>query len=234
MTRRVWCAIARHWSLCLHEQSHFLGPPRLRLRRQHAPPSRPARRWTRSRRGSRRGMGPRPPERLPAGTSASTKLPPASHPVRSTPSYQAFVPAVRVLTTDLYRRAGRPGQAKPFTSSTSQTAEGQWRHVIDTAYNSSRLPDLVPPDREPASPPPPRDNSPGFLHGPRPTGNPPPSPGRHQVSRSGPPGNPPPRLRNRHRRGDLQGPGPDADREVRRARLPTTSPRFPCERLSPV
>jgi hypothetical protein len=69
--------------------------------------------------------------------------------VRSAPSYQAFVPAVRVLTTDLDRRAGLP-RGETLQALNRQTAEGQWQLVVDSAYRSSRLPDLVPPDREAA------------------------------------------------------------------------------------
>jgi hypothetical protein len=69
--------------------------------------------------------------------------------VRSEPSYQAFAPAVRVLATDLDRRAGlAPGES--LNALNRQTAEGQWKLVVDLAYNSSRLPRLVPPDREQA------------------------------------------------------------------------------------
>jgi hypothetical protein len=69
--------------------------------------------------------------------------------VRSTPSYQAFVPAVRVLTNDLDTRAGFP-RGTTLEALNRQTAEGQWPLIVDSAYRSSRLPDLVPPEREPA------------------------------------------------------------------------------------
>jgi hypothetical protein len=69
--------------------------------------------------------------------------------VRSEPSYQAFAPAVRVLTTDLDQRAGLP-PGEVLNALNRQTAEGQWNLVVDLAYKSSRLPELVPPDREPA------------------------------------------------------------------------------------
>jgi len=72
---------------------------------------------------------------------------PGINELRGIPSYQAFVPAVRVLTTDLDRRAGLPPGAT-LQALNRQTAEGQWPLVVDSAYRSSRLPDLVPPDRE--------------------------------------------------------------------------------------
>jgi hypothetical protein len=69
--------------------------------------------------------------------------------VRSDPSYQAFVPAVRVLTSDLEHRAGLPS-GELLQALNRQTAEGQWPVVVDVAYRSSRLPECVPADREPA------------------------------------------------------------------------------------
>ncbi|TDU89931.1 hypothetical protein EV138_3512 [Kribbella voronezhensis] len=77
------------------------------------------------------------------------KVAPGIAEVRSTPSYQAFVPAVRLLATDLDRRAGLP-RGTTLSALNRQTAEGQWPLIVDSAYRSSRLPDLVPPDREPA------------------------------------------------------------------------------------
>ena len=69
--------------------------------------------------------------------------------VRSEPSYRAFVPAVRVLTSDLERRAGLPS-GELLQALNRQTAEGQWPVVVDVVYRSSRLPECVPPDRETA------------------------------------------------------------------------------------
>ena len=68
--------------------------------------------------------------------------------VLAEPSYQAFTPAVQVLTSDLDERAGlAPGET--LRALNRQTAEGQWPLVVDLVYQSSRLPDCVPPDREP-------------------------------------------------------------------------------------
>jgi hypothetical protein len=69
--------------------------------------------------------------------------------VRSEPSYAAFVPAVRLFTRDLDRRAGLPaGESLHLLN--RQTAEGQWRTALDLIHNSTRLPELVPPDQHPA------------------------------------------------------------------------------------
>jgi hypothetical protein len=67
--------------------------------------------------------------------------------VRSEPSYQAFAPAVRVLATDLDKRAGL-SSGETLRALNRQTAEGQWSLVVNLAYESSRLPELVPPERE--------------------------------------------------------------------------------------
>jgi hypothetical protein len=128
----------------LHEQSHFLGP--LGATQEAA-------------RAAFRLPGARALEEGVAEAWAHDhldgylvrlgidKVAPGITEVRSTPSYQSFVPAVRVLTTDLDRRAGLP-RGSTLHALNRQTAEGQWPLIVDSAYRSSRLPDLVPPDRE--------------------------------------------------------------------------------------
>ncbi|MEV8377544.1 hypothetical protein AB0P21_32705 [Kribbella sp. NPDC056861] len=69
--------------------------------------------------------------------------------VRTDPSYAAFVPAVRLLTTDLDHQAARPtGETLHLLN--RQTAETQWHQVVTRIYHSSHLPHLVPPDETPA------------------------------------------------------------------------------------
>ena len=73
---------------------------------------------------------------------------PGINEVHSEPSYAAYVPAVQLLTADLDRMAGlEPGES--LNRLNRQTAEGQWSVVVDLVYNSSRLPQLVPPDLKP-------------------------------------------------------------------------------------
>ena len=128
----------------LHEQSHFLGPAdatqeaarvAFRLPGARALEEGVAEAWAHDHLNeyvTRLGID---------------EVAPGINEVRSTPSYQAFVPAVRVLTTDLDRRAGLL-RGSTLDALNRQTAEGQWPLIVDSAYRSSRLPDLVPPDRE--------------------------------------------------------------------------------------
>jgi hypothetical protein len=130
----------------LHEQSHFLGP---------------AGATQEAARTAFKQPGSRALEEGVAEAWAQDQLndyldrlgidavaPGITH-VPSDPSYQAFVPAVRVLTSDLERRAGLPS-GELLQALNRQTAEGQWPLVVDVAYRSSRLPERVPPDRETA------------------------------------------------------------------------------------
>jgi hypothetical protein len=130
----------------LHEQSHFLGPAGATQEAARAAFKQP---------------GSRALEEGVAEACAQDQLneylarlgidvvAPGITQVRSEPSYQAFVPAVRVLTSDLERRAGLPS-GELLKALNRQTAEGQWPLVVDVAYRSSRLPECVPADREPA------------------------------------------------------------------------------------
>ena len=68
--------------------------------------------------------------------------------VRAEPSYQAFVPAVTLLTDDLDERTGLPA-GETLRALNRETAEGQWPLVVDLVYCSSGLPECVPPNREP-------------------------------------------------------------------------------------
>ncbi|WP_232828549.1 hypothetical protein [Kribbella monticola] len=130
----------------LHEQSHFLGPTgasqeaarvAFRLPGARALEEGVAEAWAHDHLNDYvRRLG-------------IDKVAPGITEVRSTPSYQAFVPAVRVLATDLDRRSGLP-RGTTLSALNRQTAEGQWPLIVDSAYRSSRLPDIVPPDREPA------------------------------------------------------------------------------------
>lgn len=130
----------------LHEQSHFLGPTSATQEAARAafmlPGSRAleegvAEAWAQDHLDEY-------VERL-----GIDKVAPGITQVRSPPSYQAFVPAIRVLATDLDSRAGLPS-GETLQALNRQTAEGQWPLIVDSAYRSSRLPELVPPDREPA------------------------------------------------------------------------------------
>jgi hypothetical protein len=130
----------------LHEQSHFLGPAGATQEAAQA---------------AFKQLGSRALEEGVAEAWAHDRLneylarlgidvvAPGITDVRSDPSYQAFVPAVRVLTSDLERRAGLPS-GELLRALNQQTAEGQWPVVVDVAYRSSRLPECVPADREPA------------------------------------------------------------------------------------
>jgi hypothetical protein len=130
----------------LHEQSHFLGPAGATQEAARAAFTLPGARaleegvaeaWAQDHLDDYL-------ERL-----GIDEVAPGISEVRSPASYQAFVPAVRVLTTDLDRRGGlRRGET--LQALNRQTAEGQWPLIVDSAYRSSRLPDLVPPDREQA------------------------------------------------------------------------------------
>jgi hypothetical protein len=130
----------------LHEQSHFLGP---------AGATQEAARMAFKQPGSRA---------LEEGVAEAWShanlddyllelgiddLAPGITEVTADPSYQAFVPAVLILTADLDHRADLPpGTALHLLN--RQTAEGRWPLVVDLAYTSSPLPSVVPPDLEPA------------------------------------------------------------------------------------
>lgn len=77
------------------------------------------------------------------------KVAPGIAKVRGEASYPAFVPAVRLLAEDVGRRTGRP-PAEVLQALNQRTAEGQWDVIVDLAYRSSRLPEVVPPERESA------------------------------------------------------------------------------------
>lgn len=129
----------------LHEQSHFLGPTGAT---QEAA------------RDAFKGPGSRALEEGVAEAWAQTELDdyltrlgidqvaPGIDRVATESSYQAFVPAVLVLTSDLDERADLP-DGETLRALNCQTAEGQWPQVVDLVYRSSRLPDCVPPAREP-------------------------------------------------------------------------------------
>lgn len=129
----------------LHEQSHFLGP---------------AGATQEAARSAFKLLGSRPLEEGVAEAWAHDhlndyirqlgidKVAPGITEVRSEASYAAFVPAVRLFAADLDRRTGLPpGESLNLLS--NQTAEGQWDTAVDLIYSTSRLPDVVPPDREP-------------------------------------------------------------------------------------
>jgi hypothetical protein len=130
----------------LHEQSHFLGPSGAT---QEAA------------RSAFRLLGSRHLEEGVAEAWAHDhlddyirrlgidKVAPGITEVRSEASYPAFVPAVRLFTADLDRQAGLPA-GESLNLLNRQTAEGQWRAAVDLIYDSSRLPEVVPPDREPS------------------------------------------------------------------------------------
>jgi hypothetical protein len=129
----------------LHEQSHFLGP---------------AGATQEAARSAFKLPGSRPLEEGVAEAWAHDhlndylrqlgidKVAPGITEVRSEASYAAFVPAVRLFAADLDRRAGLPAGGS-LNLLSNQTAEGQWGTAVDLIYSSSRLPDVVPPDREP-------------------------------------------------------------------------------------
>ncbi|MEU4391099.1 hypothetical protein [Kribbella sp. NPDC023855] len=130
----------------LHEQSHFLGPAGATQEAAHAAFKLP---------------GGRALEEGVAEAWAHDhlndylreleidKVAPGILDIRTEPSYAAFVPAVRLFTTDLDRRTGsQPGETLNLLN--RQTAEGQWPQAVALIYNSSRLPQLVPPDDAPA------------------------------------------------------------------------------------
>ncbi|MFI6681660.1 hypothetical protein [Kribbella sp. NPDC050470] len=66
---------------------------------------------------------------------------PGIHDVESTGYYPAFVPAIRILTTDLETRAGLD-QGEVLNTLNRQTAEGQFPLLVGLLYNSTCLPDL--------------------------------------------------------------------------------------------
>jgi hypothetical protein len=75
------------------------------------------------------------------------KVAPGIDTVRSNGYYAAFVPAVREITTDLDIRNGFP-PGETLSLLNRQTAAGQFPLLVDSVYNSTRLPDLEPPDAD--------------------------------------------------------------------------------------
>ncbi|MFG1819060.1 hypothetical protein ACGFIF_35215 [Kribbella sp. NPDC049174] len=69
------------------------------------------------------------------------KVAPGINDVTSGGYYPAYVPAVRILTTDLENRAGL-NRGEVLNALNRQTAEGQLPLLVTLLYNSSRLPDL--------------------------------------------------------------------------------------------
>ncbi|MFD7153219.1 hypothetical protein ACFV9C_01385 [Kribbella sp. NPDC059898] len=72
------------------------------------------------------------------------KVAPGIDSVSSGGYYPAFVPAVRDLTTDLDARNGYP-PGHTLATLNRQTAAGQFPVLVDSLYNSTRLPTLEPP-----------------------------------------------------------------------------------------
>ncbi|MDX6258473.1 MAG: hypothetical protein QOH84_161, partial [Kribbellaceae bacterium] len=62
-------------------------------------------------------------------------------------SYPEFVPAARELASGIGEQAGMT-QGEVLTELNNQTAEGQWSRATELLYESSDLPELVPPDQE--------------------------------------------------------------------------------------
>ena len=76
------------------------------------------------------------------------KVAPGIKDVKAGGYYPAFVPAVRILTTDLENRAGLD-RGEVLNALNRQTAEGQLPLLVTLLYNSSRLPDLDTPPKRP-------------------------------------------------------------------------------------
>ncbi len=127
----------------LHEQAHFLGP---------ADATQEAARGAFTRPGARQ---------LEEGVAEAwaqnhldeylthlglDKVAPGIKDVPANGYYPAFVPAVRILTTDVEARNDlRPGEL--LDALNSQTAEGQFPLLLNAVYNSTRLPSLDSPDQ---------------------------------------------------------------------------------------
>ncbi len=69
------------------------------------------------------------------------KVAPGINDVTAGGYYPAYVPAVRILTTDLEDRAGL-NRGEVLNALNRQTAEGQLPLLVTLLYNSTRLPDL--------------------------------------------------------------------------------------------
>lgn len=130
----------------LHEQSHFLGPAGATQEAAHAAFKLPGGRaleegvaeaWAHDHLNDYiRELG-------------IDKVAPGILHVRSEPSYAAFVPAVRLFSADVDHQTGSPpGHTLHLLN--RQTAEGQWPQAVALLYQSTRLPQLVPPDEAPA------------------------------------------------------------------------------------
>ncbi|TWD80536.1 hypothetical protein FB561_1617 [Kribbella amoyensis] len=128
----------------LHEQSHFLGP---------AGATQEAARLAFRQPGSRaleEGVAEVwAHRRLDAYLTelGIDQVAPGIERVTAEPSYQAFVPAVELLTADLDQRAGLP-PGSTLDQLNRETAEGQWPMVSDLVYRSSQLPSVVPAPQE--------------------------------------------------------------------------------------
>lgn len=62
-------------------------------------------------------------------------------------AYPEFVPAARELASGIGEQAGMT-QGEVLTELNNQTTEGQWSKAADLLYESSDLPQVVPPDQE--------------------------------------------------------------------------------------
>ena len=122
----------------LHEQAHFVGP---------AGASQEAARGAFTRPGGRQ---------LEEGVAEAwasdhlndfitrlgvDEVAPGIKDVKAGGYYPAFVPAVRILATDLEKRAGLD-RGEVLNALNRQTAEGQFPLLVTLLYNSTRLPDL--------------------------------------------------------------------------------------------
>ncbi len=126
----------------LHEQAHFLGP---------------AGATQEAARGAFKRPGGRQLEEGVAEAWAQDhlndflsrlgvdKVAPGINDVTNGGYYPAFVPAVRILTTDVEKRAGL-GRGEVLNALNRQTAEGQLPLLVTLLYNSTRLPELGAPE----------------------------------------------------------------------------------------
>ncbi|GAA0936615.1 hypothetical protein GCM10009554_24270 [Kribbella koreensis] len=79
--------------------------------------------------------------------TGADQIAPGIETATSETSYPEFVPAARELASGIGEQAGMT-QGEVLTELNNQTAEGQWSRATDLLYESSDLPQLVPPDQE--------------------------------------------------------------------------------------
>jgi hypothetical protein len=122
----------------LHEQAHFLGPAGATQEAARGAFTRPGGRQLEE--GVAEAWAQDHLNDFVSHLGIDT-VAPGINDVKNSGYYPAFVPAVRILSTDLENRAGLK-RGEVLESLNRQTAEGQLPLLVTLLYNSSRLPEL--------------------------------------------------------------------------------------------